>query len=190
MSLKSFLLTLKDEAAAQAVIEAAKAFFKGVVSSAGEDVGKRIPQTVEDYMTIKFGLKTEDERLYNAAKRKMKLADRIRLGKKIMTLAATGNAKLTDERFNYFRICLPLKDVNKTADILTGYAQLSTEAWDRECLEMGFRFEHDGISVDAIIDALKNRREVMNTAFTAHPVRQQIKTYRDTAKDRADNQSW
>lgn len=186
----SFWDTLKQEVMAQGAVDLAKSFFGAILSKVGDTAGQKIPQTVEDYMTIKFGLKTVDERLYNEAVRKMKLPDRVRLAKKLATLAAPGNPQLSDERFNYFRICLPLTDPDKTAEILTGYAQLSDPQWVRECTIMGFKFESDGISVQKVIDAVAGRQQAISASFSAHPVRDRMKTYRDNARNRANGQNW
>lgn len=190
MNLASMLGTLKEEVLAQGAIEIVKSFFGGMFTTAGEGVGKQLPKTVENYMTIKFGLKTEDERRYNLAKRKMELADRIRWEKKYRTLAEPNNVQLSDERYNYFRICLPLDNVDDTADILTGYAQLTDEAWDRECETMGFRFQSDGVTLQKFLDAAGVKQQQLSTSFAAHPIRERMKNYRDQSKNRADNQDW
>lgn len=182
----NLVTTIRDEVIAQGLVELAKSFF----SSIGKTAAKKGSDFLEDYMTIKFGLKTVDERLYGHAKRLMKPTDRTRLNKKLMVFADGVTRQLADERFNYFRICLPLTDTVKTALILTGYAQLSPEDWDRECIEMGFLFQSDGVTPQKILDMVAAKQQQLSTSFSNHPVRQRLKRYRDTARDRANNQSW
>jgi hypothetical protein len=186
MILSGLIATAKNEILAQGFIEMAKSFFRGI----GAHAGKKAPEALDDYMVVKFGLKTEDERLYNAAKRLMKPNDRIRLGKKLMLFGDGVSKQLADERNNYFRVCLPLKDPVAAASILTGYAQTSPEAWKRECDQMGFLFDHDGVSAQNIIDAAAAKQQQLSTSFNAHPVRGRVKTYRDKARKRANDQSW
>lgn len=194
---KSFFNSIKDDLVAGTMIELAKSFFGKLGGSAGEGIGKHIPGTIEDYMTVKFGLKTEDERLYNSAVAGMKVADRVRLAKKLLKLKSDdpnltpeANRKLSDERFNYFRICLPLKDKEKTIRILTEYARLSDEAWERECEIMGFKFESDGIALAKVGDAIVAKHQQMNATFTAHPMRIRRKESRDSAVARANSIGW
>ncbi len=94
--------------------------FKKITEGSGEAVTKH----VKDYITVKHGLDSDDETEYTDALQLLDSNERKMLGERLRDLVVTTDPKLTQERFNWFRIIHVCGDSAKLADKLKRIIEL------------------------------------------------------------------
>lgn len=187
MPIVEFLKETAQELIAEAGVKGAAALITGVASNAAPKVAEKVAETYENYMRVKNG-DTEDERRYTIARNMMDPNDRLRLGERLRDLVDQDDPRVTFERMNYFRMTLPLHDLELTKDALTGYAQIDDDQqWADEIAQMDLKREAIG---NKFIAAVKAKRQQHSDTLHDHPIRTRIQEWRDRARQRAEDQPW
>lgn len=180
--------------AADIILDGLKDLGKSVFKRYTEETGEQIPKAVKGFITTYFGLDSEDERRYNEAKTLMKPNARNMLSKKLATLNVPRDPVLSRQRYNWFRITCLHENIDVMVAMLTAYALMSKEQWDRECIEMDYkRKEAQNIAIKWLQDRWTSLKAFASrthgradTAFTnAIELRQGVRTWSEDAQQRA-----